>query len=55
MIRGNVILLQVLSGLSHSAVHALVDPREEDHHGDEGFQGGFLPGELESNKSYFHL
>ena len=36
-------LLQVLSGLSHSAVHGgLVDPREEDHHGhDEGFQRGF--------------
>ena len=43
MIRGNIMLLQVLSGLSHSAVHGgLVDPREEDHHGhDEGFQRGF--------------
>ena len=35
-------LLQVLSGLSPHAVHALVDPLEEDQHGHEGFQGGFL-------------
>ena len=33
-------LLQVLSG-SH-AVHALVDPLEEDNHGQGAFQGGFL-------------
>ena len=32
-------LLQVLPGLSHAAVQALVDPLEEDHHGHEGFQG----------------
>ena len=39
--RGIIMLLQVLSGLSH-ALHALVDPLEEDHHGHVGFQGGFL-------------
>ena len=42
MKRGVIMLLQVLSGLSPHAVHALVDPLEEDQHGHEGFQGGFL-------------
>jgi len=32
MKKGIKMLLQVLSGLSHHAVHALVDPLEEFHH-----------------------
>jgi hypothetical protein len=47
MLGGIMMLLKVLSGLSH-ALHAFVFPLEEDHHGHEGFQGG-VSWEMESS------
>lgn len=47
MLGGIMMLLKVLSGLSH-ALQALVFPLEEDDHGHEGFQGG-VSWEMESS------